>query len=158
MVDLSVLGWWLDSVIPEVFSSHNEAVTLHSEHQVCPDSSPWGQQGAWPAWLLCSTQAVRLCFSGVPAAAAAAHVAGSLPAAGAGQPARVPAAHGPAPAAALPGAGLAGARQQRPAEAPADLHRAAAPARGPFAGNQRLPANNERDLQVSCAYCDPMPV
>lgn len=82
-------------------------------------------------------------FLGVPAAAAAAHVAGSPPAAGAGQPARVPAVPGPAPAAALPGAGLAGARQQRPAEAAADPQRAAAPARGTNTGKGlRLPANH----------------
>lgn len=148
MVDLSVLGWWLDLVILEVFSSLDEPVTLHSECQVCPDSE-LERSRSTASLVPLHSQAVTFVFSGVPAAAAAAaaHVAGSPAAAGAGQPARVPAARGPAPAAALPGAGLAGAGQQLPPEAPADLHRATAPARGPFSGNLQLIIN------VICGFC-----
>lgn len=76
-------------------------------------------------------------FLFVPAAAAA-HLAGSLPAAGAQQPAHVPTAASPPPAAAVPSTGLADARQQHPPEAPADLHHATAPACGPFPGKEGL--------------------
>lgn len=94
----------------------------------------WGGAGSVDGHLaLCSTEAVTF-FLLVPTAAAA-HLAGSLPAAGAGQPARVPTAPSAPPAATIPSTGLAGACQQHPPEAPADLHCATAPTRGPSPGN-----------------------
>lgn len=66
---------------------------------------------------------------------AAAPIAAGVPAAGAGQPARVSSPAGAPSAAPVPAPQLAGGGSQHPPEAPADPSRAAAAARGPFPGN-----------------------
>lgn len=116
-----------------MFSNLNELVILHCPRQACRDSEleRSGKRGQ-PSGSFAAHSNSLFSFLSL---AAAAHLAASVPAAGAQQPARVPDAAGAPPAAAVPGAGLAGGGQQHPAEAPADLHRAAAPARGPFPGN-----------------------